>query len=154
MSIIVQDGVVVAPLETRSMPYTANTLTQGAVQRNRTVNEMAIAIDPSEVAALTEQLAIGAVISCFPRSSHPDDPSGSPTPGLEVDRSGGSAWLGSSRLGPLGSADPGGPAGSGAGMGGFHLVERLSGTERLLLPVPAAGLARSQTATNLGSGEK
>ena len=39
-------------------------------------------------------------------------------------------------------------------MGGFHLVERLSGTERLLLPVPAAGLARSQTATNLGSGEK
>jgi len=128
--VIVQDAVVVAPLTTRQVPYTANTLTQGQVQRNKIVNEMVVAVAPDEVATLSEQLAIEAQISCFPRSSHPAEPDDSTTPGLDAD------WTESLRSGFGG---PGAGVWGGPDSPELRLVERMSGSVRSLSTVPVAG---------------
>ena len=69
-------------------------------------------------------LAIEAQISCFPRSSHPAEPEGSATPGLEAD------WTD--------SIDDGFGAVGGLEATELKLVERLSGSVRSLSTVPAA----------------
>ena len=60
---IVEGGAVVQPLETRAIPGRTEQL----------VEEMVIAVDPAEVAALTEALHTGARIDCVPRSGRPVD---------------------------------------------------------------------------------
>ena len=66
--ILVQNGVLVEPMVTRQIPVYVSSLTRGAITRNRPVQEIVIAVDPEEVAPLTEALAVGATISCVPRS--------------------------------------------------------------------------------------
>lgn len=83
--VVVQSGVVVSPVETRAVPLSTTSLTQGTRTQTRPVQEMVIAIDPTEVAPLTEAMAIGAVLTCLPRSGRPDDPADSTTPGLTPD---------------------------------------------------------------------
>ncbi|MBX3469840.1 MAG: hypothetical protein KF878_23440 [Planctomycetes bacterium] len=83
--VVVQSGVVVSPVETRAVPISTMSLTQGARTQTRPVQEMVIAIDPTEVAPLTEAMAINAVLTCLPRSGRPDDPADSTTPGLTAD---------------------------------------------------------------------
>ena len=78
--ILVQNGVLVEPMITRQIPVYVSSLTRGAITRKRPVQEIVIAVDPEEVAPLTEALAVGANISCVPRSGHPDDPVNSRTP--------------------------------------------------------------------------
>ncbi|MCO5166238.1 MAG: hypothetical protein M9894_07725 [Planctomycetes bacterium] len=85
VTVVVQNGVVVSPVETRAVPTTTSSLTQGPRTQTKPVQELVIAILPEEVAPLTEALAIGAVITCLPRSGHPDDPADSSTPGLSLD---------------------------------------------------------------------
>lgn len=80
--VIVQNGVVVEPMTTRQVPVFSRSLTQGAVTRTRPVQEIVIAVDPGEVAPLTEALAVEADLNCIPRSGRPDDPRHSMTPGL------------------------------------------------------------------------
>lgn len=62
--VIVENGVVVTPLETRETP---------AAKGRSLVQEIVVAIDPAEVPPLTEALAAGARIDCVPRSGRPDD---------------------------------------------------------------------------------
>src|ERR1700681_3066398 len=57
-------------------------LTSGLVLRTKPVQEIVIAIDPDEVAHLTEALAVGANVECVPRSGSPRDPKDSVTPEL------------------------------------------------------------------------
>jgi hypothetical protein len=80
--VMVQNGAVVEPMTTRQVPVFSNTLTQGGITRMRPVQEIVIAVDPDEVAPLTEALAVNAKISTVPRSGRPDDPPNSITPGL------------------------------------------------------------------------
>jgi Flp pilus assembly protein CpaB len=72
--VLVQNGVLVAPVTTRVIPIYSNSLTQGAVTRNKPIQEAVIALDPEEIAPLTEALAIDASITCVARSGLPDDP--------------------------------------------------------------------------------
>ena len=60
---IVASGAVVQPLERRVLP--------GRVEK--IVEEMVIAVDPEEVATLTEALHTGARIDCVPLSGRPED---------------------------------------------------------------------------------
>jgi Flp pilus assembly protein CpaB len=81
--VLVQNGMLVEPLTTRQVPFFSNTLTQGGITRMRPVQEIVIAVDPDEVAKLTEAMAVDAKISTVPRSGHPDDPKNSVTPELQ-----------------------------------------------------------------------
>ncbi len=122
VDVLVQNGYVVSPVETRQIPVTVSTLTQGMVTRTKTVQEMWVAVEPDEVAVLMEALAIeDARVHCAPRSGHPDDPGPeSSTPGL---------------------TDVGSPFGSdafpwgGSSEGGLSVVETIDGDERKLVPV-------------------
>src|ERR1044071_10486415 len=53
-----------------------------AMPRVRPVQEAFIAIDPDEVAPLTEAIAVDAKLTSIPRSGRPDDPPNSRTPNL------------------------------------------------------------------------
>ena len=77
--VLVQNGVLVQPLTTRQIPLSMNTLTQGLVVKKKPVQEIVIAVDPDEVAPLTEAMALKAQITTVPRSGHPDDPKESHT---------------------------------------------------------------------------
>jgi Flp pilus assembly protein CpaB len=129
--VMVQNGVVVEPMITRQVPVFSNTLTQGGITRMKPVQEIVIAIDPDEVARLTEAMAVEAKISCVPRSGRPDDPINSVTPDLRPT----SPFAGS---GGAGLAATSGSAGAPAAIGStpFSMVETISGTKRELTAVP------------------
>ncbi len=79
--VMVQNGVVVEPMTTRQEPVMQTSL-EGRAVRMRPVQEVVIAIEPEEVARLTEALAVEAKIAMIPRSGRPDDPGDSVTPDL------------------------------------------------------------------------
>ena len=60
-SIVVEDGAVVQPLETRAIPG----------RKTQLVEEMVIAVAPEEVELLTRALHSGARVDCVPRSGQP-----------------------------------------------------------------------------------
>ena len=62
-SLVVEDGAVVQPLQTRSIPGRTNQL----------VEEMVIAVNSDEVELLTKALHSGARVDCVPRSGRPTD---------------------------------------------------------------------------------
>jgi len=117
VDVIVQNGLLVSPMETRNVPVYVNSLTQGGLTRTRPVQEVVIAVAPAEVARLTQSLVVGASVQAVIRSGHPDEPSDSVTPDY-TPRS------------PLGYR-------AGAGKGdGYSVVEAISGSERRYLAVP------------------
>jgi len=119
VDVIVQNGLLVAPMTTREVPVYVNTLTQGAVTRTRPVQEVVIALAAEEVARLTQALAVGARVQAVIRSGHPDEPADSVTPD-HVPRS------------PFGyTAERDG----GGGGGGYTILETISGSERRYLAV-------------------
>jgi len=81
--VLVQNGQLVEPLVTRQVPVSSNTLQQGAVTRLRPVQEYVIAVDPQEVALLTQAIAVKAQINAVPRSGQPGDLEESRTPDLQ-----------------------------------------------------------------------
>jgi Flp pilus assembly protein CpaB len=80
--VIVQSAVIVEPLATRGVPTVQSSLTDGATARTRAVQEVVIAVEPEEVALLTEAMAVEAKLTTIPRSGRPDDPVDSTTPDL------------------------------------------------------------------------
>jgi Flp pilus assembly protein CpaB len=72
--VLVQNGALISPVHTRVVPLTAPSLTQGSVTRTKPIQEAIIAVDPEEIAPLTEAIAIEANITCVARSGLPDDP--------------------------------------------------------------------------------
>jgi Flp pilus assembly protein CpaB len=113
--VIVQNGMIVAPVSTRAAPTTSQSLTRGTTTTTRPVQELVIAVAPEEVATLTEALALKTDISAVPRSGRPDDPADSLTPDLHP-------WN------PFGTAD-GVP-------GSYTIVETIAGAKRDFAAVP------------------
>lgn len=118
--VVVQSGVVVSPLETRNVPVSSSSLTSGLRTTTRPVQEMVIAIDPSEVAPLTEAMAVEARLTCLPRSGLPDDPKDSVTPGSNPDLRLPGATSGGAQVPPL------------------AVLDRIQGEKRDLQAVPAS----------------
>jgi Flp pilus assembly protein CpaB len=75
--VLVQDGVVVSPVTLRQVPTTTSSLTGGQMTRARAVQEVVIALDPKEIAKLTEALALNEEVMAVGRSGRPDDPGAS-----------------------------------------------------------------------------
>ncbi len=127
VNVLVQGGVVVTPLETRHVPITSSSLTQGTTSRTIPVQEMVIALEPDEVAPLMEALSVEAQVTCLARSGRPDDPLDSETPS-SVPRAPFSGAFGQS---PQSSSVAGNPS--------VSVVETIGGGKRELVPVPSGG---------------
>ena len=118
--VLVQNGVVVTALETRQIPTSTSSLTQGRTTKTLPVQEMVIALDPDEVAPLLEALSLSAEITCVARSGRPDDPEDSETPSSE---SAEDVW--------------GNSLGGSAGLTGpMTVIESIDDEGRELVPVP------------------
>ena len=126
--VLVQSGVIVEPMTTRQVPVLQSSLTHDGGIRMRPVQEVVIAIDPEEVARLTEAMAVEARISIVPRSGRPDDPSDSETPDLYPV----SPFTGPG-LGASSSIDSTAP---GENAPAFAVVETIMGQKRTLTAVP------------------
>lgn len=113
VDVVVQNGTLVSPVETRAIPVTANSLTQGTITRTRPVQEVVIAVAPEEVARLTQAIAVGASVQAVIRSGHPDDPEDSITPNFV----------------------PTSPLGAGSAGNGYSLMETITGNERRYVAV-------------------
>jgi len=81
--VLVQNGHLIEPLTTRVVPIYAASLTQGSVTRQKPIQEYVIAVDPQEVALLTQAIAVKAQINAVPRSGQPGDSDESRTPDLQ-----------------------------------------------------------------------
>jgi Flp pilus assembly protein CpaB len=114
--VIVQNAVIVEPMVARGVPVTT-TSAQAAAARARAVQEAVIAVSPTEVALLTEAMAVDARLSSIPRSGRPEDPVNSRTPDLRP-------------FSPF--AAPGGDNKSNA----FSTVETIMGPKRAVTAVP------------------
>jgi len=128
---LVQNGVVVSPLESRAVPITSSSITRGPTTKTIPVQEMIIALDPDEVAPFMEAIAIGADLQCLARSGHPEDPRDSITPSSDPYPA---ATASAALPGDLMSAD-GSPV---SGPGDLRVVESIDGSGRTLVPVPTA----------------
>ncbi|PYR70539.1 MAG: hypothetical protein DMF88_02600, partial [Acidobacteria bacterium] len=118
--VIVQNASIVEPMIARGVAYQA-AATPGAVVRTRAVQEAVIAIEPREVALLTEAMAVDARLSTIPRSGRPDDPIESKTPDLHP-------------FSPF--AAPGDPGVAAENSDRFAVVETIMGQKRALTAVP------------------
>jgi Flp pilus assembly protein CpaB len=125
--VIVQSAVIVQPMNTRGVPVYQTSLTDGAATRVRPVQEAVIAIDPDEVALLTEALAVAAKLTSIPRSGRPDDPPASRTPNLHP-------------VSPFSNGESFGDEQSEVGPDpatrNFKVVETIMGQKRSLTAVP------------------
>lgn len=121
VQVLVQNGVVVTPLETRQVPITNSSLTRGTTVRTIPKQEMVIALDPAEVAPFMESLSVDAQITCLARSGRPDDVLDSLTPSSEPDLS---LWA------------PYMPGQVGQGGGAVTIIESIDDQQRSLMPVP------------------
>ena len=117
--VIVQSAVIVEPMATRGVPTYQTSITQGGATRTRPVQEVVIAVNPDEVAPLTEAMAVDAKLSSIPRSGRPDDPVGSRTPDLRP-------------FSPFVPPSAGGEDQANA----FSVVETIMGQKRALTAVP------------------
>jgi len=125
--VMVQNAIIVEPMSIRGVPMFQSSLTEGGATRMRPVQEAVIAIEPDEVARLTEALAVDAKITAVPRSGRPDDKVDSRTPDLYP-------------VSPFRRQPAGGPPGAEAPSGGadasFRMVETIMGQKRELTAVP------------------
>jgi len=78
--VVVQNGIVVTPVQTIEVPMSSASLTRGAKVSAKPIQEVVIAIRPEEVAALTEAMELEAELAVVPRSGRLDDPKDSLTP--------------------------------------------------------------------------
>ena len=124
--VIVQSALIVEPMTSRGVTMVQQSLTEGAAARTRQVQEAVIAIEPEEVALLTEAMAVNARLTTIPRSGRPDDPLDSKTPDLRP-------------FSPF-STSRGGDPGVGSRLSGdeddFTVVETIIGQKRSLTAVP------------------
>jgi Flp pilus assembly protein CpaB len=130
--VLVQNGVLVQPLITRDVPFSMNTLTQGTVVKRKPVQEIVIAVNPEEVAPLTEAMAVKAQITTVPRSGHPDDPKDSQTPESQP-------WSPFGNTLTMGQPSKGPSKNGHANSSSLTFVETVNGSgERELIAVPVA----------------
>jgi len=127
--VIVQSAVIVEPMTTRGVPIYQTSLTEGSATRVRPVQEVVIAIDPDEVALLTEAMAVNARLTTIPRSGRPDDPVNSRTPDLSPV----SPFM-RPGAGGLRAGEPGAPTDEDGNA--FSVVETIMGQKRALTAVP------------------
>jgi Flp pilus assembly protein CpaB len=122
VDIVVQNGLVVSAVQTVKIPIAAGNVHDPNGVKTKPVQEVVIAVLPTEVAQVTQALAVGATLTVIARSGHPDDDASSVTPSSRP-------WS------PFSGADQDANA-DGTGRPSMHLVEQIGGKKREIVPVP------------------
>jgi len=74
VKVIAHNGILVSPKTVRLIPVTSESLfVSGTGRGTRPVEEVIFALEPEEITALSQALAINAEVMCAARSGHPDD---------------------------------------------------------------------------------
>lgn len=133
VEVVVSNGVVIYPLDTRLVPTSSNGLMTGQVTGTRPVQEMVIAVPTESVAPLMSAIRVESQLTCVARSGRADEDPDNVMPGFDPN---GSADGGDE--GP-GRAARGGAMPLGYEVGEFAIVETIVGGERKLTAVPKAG---------------
>ena len=82
--VLAQDAVLLTPVTRRQKPTVSKSISQGTIVRNIPVEEVVIAVDPDEVAPVTQALATEVNVMCVVRSGQPGDPEAhTDTPGSD-----------------------------------------------------------------------
>jgi Flp pilus assembly protein CpaB len=82
--ILAQDAVMLTPVTRRQKPVVSKSISQGTLVKNVPVEEVVIAVDPGEVAPVTQALATDVDVMCVVRSGRPGDPEAdTETPGSD-----------------------------------------------------------------------
>ncbi len=81
VKVLVQDGVVILPVTTRQVPQPKSTSAKPVMM---TLQEVVLAVEPTEIAAIGEALGAGAEVMAVFRSGQPGEPvKALPTPGSQ-----------------------------------------------------------------------
>jgi Flp pilus assembly protein CpaB len=118
VSVIIQNGMIVSPLSSRDVPTETSHMMHGTHTVDQQVQEIVIAVKPEEVTAFTQAVAVGAALTCVPRSGRPDDP------GEDLGHDG-------STPGVSGGFDT-------SGSGNLRVIETIGGSQRGVQAVPDA----------------
>jgi len=82
--VLAQDAVIVSPVTGRVKQSASSSLMNGKQIKNEPVYEIVIAVDPAEVAPISEALATEIDITCVARSGRPEDEAATvDTPGAD-----------------------------------------------------------------------
>ncbi|MEM7231760.1 MAG: hypothetical protein AAF517_06280 [Planctomycetota bacterium] len=123
VQVIVHGAMVVSPVAARAEPTTSSSLTRGTVSRTIPIQEIYIALDPSEVAPLSQAIAVKSDVRAVIRSGRAEaSPEISPSDLRPKN--------------PLQAAFSPLSGGDGARTG-LSFVEQVSGGKRKLLTVPS-----------------
>ena len=121
--VIVQSALIVEPMTSRAVSTVQGSLTEGNTARTRQVQETVIAVEPEEVALLTEAMAVNARLTTIPRSGRPDDDLDSKTPDLRP-------------FSPFATRGEPGDSRLSDDEDDFRVVETIMGQKRSLTAVP------------------
>ena len=136
VAVIVQNGLIVTPVQLRAVPIQSTTLAHGTTTKTKPVQDVVIALEPAEVAKVTEALAVGAKLTCVPRSGHPDDPKDSVTPGRS--RFGALSAVHGPGTGSAADGDADTATAGAPGLMPLTVVETIGGATREVQAVPRA----------------
>jgi hypothetical protein len=70
---LAEDAVLITPVTIREKPTISRSVSQGTMVKKIPVQEIQIAVDPEEVAPITEALATDVKVMCVARSGRPGD---------------------------------------------------------------------------------
>lgn len=121
--VIVQSAVIIEPMRTRAVPLYQSGAGESATTRARAVQEAVIAVNPEEVALLSEAMAVEARLTSIPRSGRPDDPEDSTTPDLVP-------------FSPYARPGTGDGAARATPESAFTMVETIAGQKKSVMAIP------------------
>jgi Flp pilus assembly protein CpaB len=134
VQVVVEDGVLVQPIQERNEIETQASLLRGTSLRKKPIEELIIAVRPGEVAALNRAMAVGAHLQVAMRSGQvsPKDADPGHIPDLIVDPQ---------KVRPQPEAARDGPAPSR-----FRMVEVITGGTKELISIPREKRGAAQAA--------
>lgn len=147
VEVLVSNGVIIYPLDTRLIPTASTGLMTGQVTGTRPVQEMVIAIPTESVAPLMAAIQVESQLTCVARSGRPEEDPDNVMPGFNLVEGEDEGDSGEGR-----SAEQSGVGSMPAGYEGgeFTIIETIMGGERALTAVPRAS---SDAADGDGGGD-
>lgn len=147
VEVVVSNGIVIYPLDTRLVPTSSAGLMTGQVTGTRPVQEMVIAVPTDSVAPLMAAMRVESQLTCVARSGRAEEDPDNVMPGFDPVDSADGGEKSAARAGPDGAMPP------GYEQGEFAIVETIVGGRRRLTAVPKAASTVSDDEASAANAE-